>query len=395
LQRAEHLPATAAEEFVRSLARHGDAILFSAAIPHQGGAGHVNEQWPDYWAELFRRAGFAVYDWLRPRVWGNEQVAWWHAQNSLLFVREGTTGEWTKRLPRAAPVGPLLRLVHPQRYLLAVSPPSQIAVEAQSKGAQSAGTPTTRPSRPYDVAVVIPTIGRPTLDRAVRSIYTQKFSGTIQVLIGIDARAAPRSLDSLVAEAPRNCAVTVFDPGYSTSVRHGGIHAARDGGALRTILSYAAHSRRVAYLDDDNWWAADHIASLVQAIAGHDWAYSLRWFVDAQTAEPLAVDRWESVGPDAGVFAARFGGFVDPSCLLIDKVACETALRLWCHPLPGDAIGMSADRTVFNHLRTQKRGVGTGRATAYYTLNATDANHPRRLEWIAEASARSVATRTL
>src|SRR5262249_33606245 len=163
-------------------------------------------------------------------------------------------------------------LVHPRRYLLAVSPPpAQIAAETRPKAVQSASTSTTRPSRLYDVAVVIPTIGRSTLERAVRSIYAQEFSGTIQVLIGIDVWAMPRPLDSLVAEAPRNCAVTVFDPGYSTSVRHGGIHASRDGGALRTILSYAAYSRLVAYLDDDNWWAADHIASLTQAIVGHDW----------------------------------------------------------------------------------------------------------------------------
>jgi hypothetical protein len=102
----------------------------------------------------------------------------------------------------------------------------------------------------------------------------------------------------------------------------------------------------VAYLDDDNWWAPDHLGSLVGAIAGHDWAYALRWYADEQTGRGVGVDRWESVGPDAGVYAKRFGGFVDPSCLLIDAVACEPALRLWCHPLPGDATAMTTDRTV-------------------------------------------------
>jgi hypothetical protein len=66
---ADRLPAAFAESFVRSLTGHGDAVLFSAAVPHSGGPDGRNEQWPDYWADLFRRAGFATYDWLRPRVW--------------------------------------------------------------------------------------------------------------------------------------------------------------------------------------------------------------------------------------------------------------------------------------------------------------------------------------
>lgn len=41
---AEHLPSECAERFVDSLVRLGPAILFSAAIPFQGGAHHMNEQ---------------------------------------------------------------------------------------------------------------------------------------------------------------------------------------------------------------------------------------------------------------------------------------------------------------------------------------------------------------
>jgi FkbM family methyltransferase len=124
---------------------------------------------------------------------------------------------------------------------------------------------------------------------------------------------------------------------------------------------------------------------LVDALVDHDWAYSLRWFTDPETEETLGVDQWESVGPDAGKFGERFGGFVDPNCLLVDKVACEPALRLWCHPLPDDRTGMSADRNVFNYLRTHGRGVGTGRATVFYTLNPKDVNHAGRLGRLAAA----------
>src|SRR6267142_2976236 len=52
LEGAEHLPAACAESFVKSLTRLAPFVLFSAAIPSQGGENHLNEQWPDVWASL-------------------------------------------------------------------------------------------------------------------------------------------------------------------------------------------------------------------------------------------------------------------------------------------------------------------------------------------------------
>jgi hypothetical protein len=258
-------------------------------------------------------------------------------------------------------------------------------------GVATPGGTSTPKLPPYDVAVVIPTVGRPTLERAVQSVFTQDFVGRIQILIGVDVLMGDDRglLNALVAAAPANQSVLVFDPGYSTAKRNGGFFASGDGGALRTILSYVAHSRLVAYLDDDNWWAMDHLSSLVEAISGHDWAYSLRWYVEQESMRPLCIDSWESVGPGAGVFKRRFGGFVDPNCLMIDKVACELALRLWCHPLPDDRKGMSSDRTVFAYLKKEKRSAATKRATAYYTLNPSDINHQKRLRYIAETVSKS------
>jgi hypothetical protein len=246
------------------------------------------------------------------------------------------------------------------------------------------------PQRPFDVAVVIPTVLRPSLPRAVASVYRQSGVASIQVLLGIDSPGGDSSLlGDLARQCPDHCALTVLELGYSTSVRHGGLHPARDGGALRTILSYAANSRHVAYLDDDNWWHPSHLSTLLHAARGRDWAWSLRWYVDPDHETPLCIDRWESVGPDAGVFRERFGGFVDPSCLLIDKIACEPVLRWWSIPLPGDPVGMSADRHVFAWLRRHGRDAGTNQATAYYTIHPSDGMHQRRLQWI--DSSRQVA----
>ena len=115
LEVAEHLPAESADGFVDSLARLAPVVLFSAAIPRQGGVGHLNEQWPDYWAERFARRGFVSVDILRRELWEDGQVAWWYAQNTLLFVREERLAE----LPGLAAMPPA-RLVHPRHYLLKV-----------------------------------------------------------------------------------------------------------------------------------------------------------------------------------------------------------------------------------------------------------------------------------
>ena len=88
LEVAEHLPPDSAETFLDSLTRLGPVILFSAAIPFQGGTNHLNEQWPSYWADLFLSKGYVAVDCLRRRIWDNDQIDWWYAQNIMFFVKE-------------------------------------------------------------------------------------------------------------------------------------------------------------------------------------------------------------------------------------------------------------------------------------------------------------------
>lgn len=116
LEVAEHLQPESAPRLVESLVRHSDVVLFSAAIPFQGGHHHVNEQFPDYWAGLFQRYQFRVVDFVRPLVWNDRAVLWWLRQNILLFAhQELTTGDG----PFAALAegnGPL-SVVHPEVYM--------------------------------------------------------------------------------------------------------------------------------------------------------------------------------------------------------------------------------------------------------------------------------------
>jgi SAM-dependent methyltransferase len=118
LEVAEHLPKEFAETFIDSLAKLGDVILFSAAIPFQGGTHHLNEQWPDYWAEKFFKRGFFVVDCIRKKIWKNENVDFWYAQNILLFVKKEYLSK-NSHLEKEFKNTNLdqLSIVHPKMYL--------------------------------------------------------------------------------------------------------------------------------------------------------------------------------------------------------------------------------------------------------------------------------------
>lgn len=90
LEVAEHLNPEAADELVRYLCSLSDIVLFSAAIPGQGGTGHCNEQWQSYWAEKFRSNGFGAE--VCYPVKDNPNVDLWYRQNMILY-RRGATGK--------------------------------------------------------------------------------------------------------------------------------------------------------------------------------------------------------------------------------------------------------------------------------------------------------------
>ena len=87
LEVAEHLLAASADTFVKSLCQLAPIVLFSAAVPGQGGEHHMNEQWPEYWRQAFANRHFVMFDPFRPLLWHDERVAFYYRQNLFLFIR--------------------------------------------------------------------------------------------------------------------------------------------------------------------------------------------------------------------------------------------------------------------------------------------------------------------
>ena len=122
LEVGEHLPETFSRSLVDFLCEKSDLVLFSAAIPHQGGEGHINEQWQSYWVELFMINGFELNDCIRPIIWDDNEIMYWYRQNMLIFEkRRGGGDNSTLRN-----VSHLINLVHPQSYLKKISKPTSL-----------------------------------------------------------------------------------------------------------------------------------------------------------------------------------------------------------------------------------------------------------------------------
>jgi SAM-dependent methyltransferase len=88
LEVAEHLPPERAETFVAELCAMAPLILWSAAIPGQGGHHHVNLQPVSWWAALFHDHGYYLDDSIRRHFWDDARIEPWYRQNMMMASRE-------------------------------------------------------------------------------------------------------------------------------------------------------------------------------------------------------------------------------------------------------------------------------------------------------------------
>jgi hypothetical protein len=86
LEVAEHLPKERAAALVGRLTAAAPVVLFSAAVPGQGGTDHINERWPGYWRRLFNDQGYSMLDPIRPLIREDRRVRWWYRQNIVMFA---------------------------------------------------------------------------------------------------------------------------------------------------------------------------------------------------------------------------------------------------------------------------------------------------------------------
>jgi predicted RNA methylase len=152
LEIAASLSEGAAPTLVRNLCGLSDVILFSAAIPGQGGGDHSNERWPSYWADLFASAGYEAVDILRGRIWNDARVEWVYRQNLLFFANQAGLSRLNTSAALNGPGSPTiirptpLDIVHPACFEEYRQPFEQSLITAE-------------PARPSSVLMYVPKKG--------------------------------------------------------------------------------------------------------------------------------------------------------------------------------------------------------------------------------------------
>ncbi|MEW5819257.1 MAG: methyltransferase domain-containing protein, partial [Cyanobacteriota bacterium] len=136
LEVAEHLPAEISKQFISNLTKHSNMVLFSAAIPDQGGSYHINEQWLEYWIAIFKEFSFLPVDCIRKKIWNNSNVSWWYRQNLLLFVYKKVLKDHKRLLDEYNNQDNVYSIVHPELYMFKTNVIIQLLklIQAQKNG---------------------------------------------------------------------------------------------------------------------------------------------------------------------------------------------------------------------------------------------------------------------
>lgn len=216
--------------------------------------------------------------------------------------------------------------------------------------------------------VIIATIGKPTLRRAVESVLNQTHEN-VRALVVVDGpefmwNAIHLSSVEGHTDTPRVQVVTLpQNTGANGYVCH------RIYGAMPMLVN----QDYVFYLDDDNWYDPDHVKNCIKACKENDldWCFTLRNIY--QDGEYLCRDECESVGLWPVWYNPDFA-HIDTNCYCLKReVAVQIAPR-W-HKSRRDAAGNvlpSADTEICNFLRRARpRHALVPRFTVNYELGSS------------------------
>jgi SAM-dependent methyltransferase len=139
LEVGEHVPPEASGRLVANLVRHASMVLFSAAVPGQGGENHINERPLDFWRGVFGQHGYRVFDAFRPALAHHADVEPWYRYNVLLYVHEDAVASLSPavrahEIPKGVPIpdvsSPLFRL---RKHMLSQLPRPLVTAMARTK----------------------------------------------------------------------------------------------------------------------------------------------------------------------------------------------------------------------------------------------------------------------
>lgn len=86
LEVAEHLTENTAKKIIKFICETSNMVIFSAAIPGQGGYNHINEQLMSYWVKQIEINQFVVFDIFRKEMSKYKNLPFYYRNNIVLAI---------------------------------------------------------------------------------------------------------------------------------------------------------------------------------------------------------------------------------------------------------------------------------------------------------------------
>lgn len=217
------------------------------------------------------------------------------------------------------------------------------------------------------VTLITPTIGHRDLARCLRSAQAQQFTDFEHVLV-IDGEEHAPAVEQVLAgldlsRIPLRVLRLPYPTGKDRYICH----------RIYGSVPWLCNTRYVAFLDEDNWFDEDHLATLVGAVtsAGAPWGFALRKIADTE-GNVVTLDECESLGNLHCVFQVNGVYHIDTNCYLLDRMLAIKYCPIWNRRFREQ---VSPDIELANTLLRQEPPPASNRKhTVNYTVGSTSAS---------------------
>lgn len=179
------------------------------------------------------------------------------------------------------------------------------------------------------VVVITPTIGSSKLRDAVESVQKQTYRNISHLIVVDGADYFESAVDNITFGLDSN--ITILPLPYNTGAN--GFYGHRIYAGIPHLLN----ADYIFFLDEDNWYEKDHVASLVEVLdRGNDFAYSLRKIYNPDKSY-VADDNCEALGKWPIYFSHHDPQYlVDTSSFAFERKFLQQTCHLWHSGWGGD-----------------------------------------------------------
>ncbi len=180
------------------------------------------------------------------------------------------------------------------------------------------------------VVVITPTIGSPKLADAIKSVQQQTYKNVKHLLV-VDGKEHYLSTMNALPVSFETTEFDVMTLPYNTGAN--GFYGHRIYAGVPHLLN----ADYIFFLDEDNWYEPDHVASLVEVLdRGNDFAYSLRKIFNPDKSY-VADDNCEALGKWPIYFTHNDPQYlIDTSSFAFKREFLQKTCHLWHSGWGGD-----------------------------------------------------------